>query len=117
MSGDIPRRLPAGFEELECFVDHWGGHTTQERMSARCSVEMPEIRQFYDAMTERAEDALVHLEQFPMDAMPPDALQLLALVLALAQAHIAVEVHGAARAPNTPWPNSIRLTSGLPLLG
>lgn len=117
MTHTVSTRLPAGFEELECFVDHWGGHTAQERLNARCPVEMPEIRKFYDAMVNRADDALLYLDQFPMDAMPPDALQLLALVLALAQAHIAVEVHGAARAPNTPWPNSIRFTSGLPLLG
>lgn len=117
MTQDVRNRLPAGFEELECFVDHWGGDTAQKRMDARCSVDMSQIRTFYDAMVERAEDALVYLEQFPIDDMPPDALQLLALVLALAQAHIAVEIHGAARAPNTPWPNSIRFTSGLPLLG
>lgn len=110
-------RLPAGFEDLDRFVDHWAGETTQSRLEARSSVEMPVIRSFYDAMVPRAEEALVHLEQFPMNDLPAQERTLLALVLALAQAHIAVEVHGAARAPNTPWPNSIRIKNGLPVLG
>lgn len=109
--------LPAGFEDLERFVDHWGRDTTQERLTARCSVEMPEIEEFYDAMVPRAEDALQHLEKFPMEELEAPERRLLSLVLALAQAHIAVEIHGQARAPNTPWPNSIRIKSGLPVLG
>ncbi len=117
MTHSAINRLPAGFEDLDRFVDHWGGETTQLRLKARSSVEMPEIRAFYDAMVPRAEEALVHLEQYPMHEMPAEARRLMALVLALAQAHVAVEIFGAARAPNTPWPNSIRITTGLPLLG
>lgn len=109
--------LPRGFEDLEGFVDHWAGATTSARLAARCALDMPEIRRFYDAMVPRAEDALAYLEILPMSNLPDDAKRLLALVLALAQAHIAVEIHGAPRAPNTPWPNSIRVTAGLPLLG
>lgn len=117
MIATAENRLPRGFEELEPFVDHWGGETTQARLNARCSLEMDAIREFYDAMVSRAEEALAYLEKLPMDDLPPEARRLLALVLALAQAHVAVEIHGAPRAPNTPWPNSIRITSGLPVLG
>jgi hypothetical protein len=110
-------RLPAGFETLEPFVDHWARDTAQGRLEARCTLDMDAIRTFYDAVTERAEDALVYLEQHPLDDMPADARNLLGLVLAMAQAHIAVEIHGQARAPLTPWPNTIRITRGLPVMG
>jgi hypothetical protein len=111
------QRLPAGFEELEPFVAFWAGKTSQARMNARCSSSMEDIQRFYNAMTPRTEEALCYIEQFPIDAIPEDANRLLCLVLALAQAHISVEVHGTARAPNTPWPNAIRIVHGLPLLG
>lgn len=109
--------LPPEFAELEPFVPHWACETTEARMAARCSLDMAQIWQFYDAMVPRVEDALAFLERFPLDSLPTEARRLLALVLALAQAHIAVEIHKAPRAPGTPWPNSIRIQSGLPLLG
>ena len=111
------RRLPADFESLEPFVDHWAKESAQERLSARCDLDMEDIRAFYDAVTDRAEDALNYLEQFPLDDMPDDARRLLTLILAMAQAHIAVEIHGQPRAPDTPWPNTIRIQRGLTILG
>jgi len=117
MRSIVSSSLPVGFDSLERFVPQWAKDTTQERLEVRCSLEMDEIREFYDAMTARAEEALAYLEQFPVDSMPDSGRRLLALVLALAQAHVAVEIHKAARAPNTPWPNSIRIKRGLPLLG
>lgn len=109
--------LPPAFAELEPFVAHWARETTEARRTARCSLEMDDIRAFYDAMVPRAEEALVHLEGRPLDALAGEDRRLLALVLALAQAHVAVEIHKAPRAPGTPWPNSIRIKSGLPVLG
>ncbi|WP_404477081.1 hypothetical protein [Novosphingobium sp. BL-52-GroH] len=110
-------RLPDGFGELEPFLDSWGRHTTQERLAARCERSMDEIGQFYDAMTARAEEALGYIDGFPLDDLPEQARNLLALVLGLAQAHIAVEIHRQPRAPGTPWPNSIEIVRGLALLG
>lgn len=112
-----PRLLPEGFSELEPFVESWGRHTTRERLAARCERSMDEIRQFYDAMTARAEEALACVDRFPLDDLPEDVRNLMALVLGLAQAHVAVEIHGRPRAPGTPWPNSIRIARGLPILG
>lgn len=109
--------LPPEFADLEQFVPRWGGLTTDARMRARCSSDMPTIRLFYDAMTDRAEAIIAYLDQYTLDDLPPDAEPLLALLLALAQAHVAVEIHGQVRAPNTPWPNAIRIVKGLPVLG
>lgn len=112
-----PARLPSDFAMLEPFLDHWGRETSQARLEARCTAEMDEIRAFYDAITQRAHDALQYLGQYTLADMPPPARNLLALVLAMAQAHVAVEIHGQGRAPGTPWPNTIRISRGLPVLG
>ena len=109
--------LPSEFADLESFVPRWAGLTTEARLHARCSADMAAIRLFYDAMTDRAEAVIAYLDQFPLDCMPPDAERLLALLLALGQAHIAVEIHGQVRAPNTPWPNAMKIVNGLPVLG
>jgi hypothetical protein len=109
--------LPSGFEDLNCFVEVWAQKTSEGRMNARCTASMADIQAFYDAMTERAEDALSHIETFPIDALPEDSARLFCLVLALAQAHIAIEIHRAVRAPNTPYPHGIHIVRGLPLYG
>jgi hypothetical protein len=109
--------LPAGFETLEPFVTRWALPTTGERIVARASASMDDIRAFYEAMLAKADAAMTHIDTFPLDAMPPETERLAALVLALAQAAIAVEIHDAPRAPGTPWPNSIRLVLGAFPLG
>lgn len=109
--------LPSGFEDLNSFVSVWAQKTSEGRMHARCTASMADIQMFYDAMTERAEEALRHIETFPIDALPEDSARLFCLVLALAQAHVAIEIHRAVRAPNTPYPHGIRIVRGLPLYG
>ena len=109
--------LPSGFEDLNGFVAVWAKATSEERMDARCTASMADIQAFYDAMTERAEAALSHIETFPIDALPEDSARLFCLVLALAQAHVAIEIHGAVHAPKTPYPHGIRIVRGLPLYG
>lgn len=104
--------LPPGFSELERFVPFWAGATSTARWQARNSASIEEIRDFYEPMVRFGEQALVYLEQFPMNSLPPDAARLFCLVLALAQAAMAIEIHGSARAPGTPWPNSMRIEKG-----
>lgn len=106
------RRLPVQFEELEPFVDRWAGMTTAERMTARCESSMEEIQAYYDAVLQRADEALDLIEQYPLEGLPEDVGTLFRLVLGLAQASIAVELYQQPRAPETPYPNSIRLVRG-----
>lgn len=110
-------RLPEGFTDLERFVDSWGAPTTRERHAVRCGSTMEEIRDFYDTMSARASEACDLIDSFGLDDLPPNVGHLMALVLGLAQAHVAVEIHGQPRAPGTPWPNSLQIVRGLPLLG
>jgi hypothetical protein len=104
--------LPPGFEDLEPFVAHWAGETTHARMNTRATSDITAIRDFYDAMIGRADEAIAYCERFPIDALPDDAARLFRLILGLAQAAIAIEIHGQPRAPGTPWPHSIRLERG-----
>lgn len=110
-------RLPPGFESLEPFVERWAKDTFTERMRARCEADIVEIRAFYDAMLPLAPLAIEQIDRAPMTGLADDTGTLAKLVLALAQAAIAVEMHGAPRAPGTPYPNSLRIETGLSPFG
>jgi hypothetical protein len=102
-------RLPAGFEDIEPFADPWDLPDFNARRLARGGADMAEIRRFYDAMTPRAAAALDVVGRHPLHALPEDVARLYRLVLALAHVSMAVEVHGAPRAPFVPYPDSLRL--------
>ena len=104
--------LPAGFEELQPFVAWWVRDSNDERREARSTAEMSDIRHFYDAITARAEEAIVHVEKFPLDDMPPDTERLFKLLLAMNHAAIAVEMHGQPRAFDSSWPSAVRISKG-----
>lgn len=102
--------LPAGFEDLEPFLDQWCLTGTQERHARRETASMEDIRRFYDAMLARAPDAIAFLEGKPFDGLADNERRLMQLLLALGHVAVAVEVHGQPRAPHTPYPHRVRLT-------
>lgn len=106
------RALPPNFEDLEPFVEYWLRDTNDERWQQRSRASMDDIRRFYDAMLARAEDAIAYLDQFPLDDMPEDATRLFKLLLGVAQAAIAVEMHGQPRARHSPYPHRIHVMNG-----
>lgn len=106
------RLLPEGFEALEPFQPYWGVPGTQERRERREALTMAEIVPFYDTCLALAPAAMAHLERFGLDAMPAAEARLYELVLALAHVSMATELHGQARAPNTPYPHNVRLVAG-----
>jgi len=105
------RLLPEGFADLDPFVAHWAVAGQNERRFQRSEASFEEIKCFYDAMLPRADEALDHLSAFSLRDMPGPERRLMQLVLSLAQASMAVEVHGEARVPKSPWPNSITVVS------
>lgn len=111
------RMLPAGFESLERFVGKWAKDTPNERQAARSTAEMADIRDFYEAILDKAEAAFECIEKYPLLDQPQEVQTLSKLVLALAQASISVELHNAPRAPNAPYPNSIKIVRGYPPFG
>jgi hypothetical protein len=105
--------LPDGFESLEPFVARWARDSFAERLHARCESDMDEIRAFYDAMLPLAPAAIARIDREPLASLSETTAVLARLVLALAQAAIAVEMHGAPRAPGTPYPNQLRVETAL----
>ena len=110
----LPTRglLPPGFEDLEPFVDYWVRSTNDERWIQRSKAPMPEIKRFYDTMLARAEDIITHLDTFALGQMPADAECLFKLLLSLAQAAVAVEMHGQPRAHRAQLRNDLHVTEG-----
>jgi hypothetical protein len=104
--------LPSGFERLAPLVDYWAGEDTQTRWDRRARSSMAEIKSFYDAMLPHADQALLHLQSFDLTTMPEPEARLYRLVLSLAHAAMAVELHGQPRAPFSPFPHSIKLVKG-----
>ena len=105
--------LPPAFADLERFVPYWAGATVNERIDARCKSEMPEIREFYDAMIVRAAEILTHLDDRPMHELADDDANLMKLLLALAHAAIAVEIQQQPLPPKTTYPFRVKLVSGV----
>jgi hypothetical protein len=94
-------RLPAQFAELEPFADAWCLATERERYGCRMSSTIDEMQIFYDAITPLADEAMTYLEQFPLDALPDDALDLLHLLYSMIQVSFPVEVWRQPRVPDT----------------
>lgn len=93
--------LPPGFADLEPFVADWCLDGEPERYAKRLASTMDEIQAFYDAIFPRAEDAIRHLEQFPLDALPEDAHRLLKLLYSLIVVSFAVEIWRQPKIPDT----------------
>jgi hypothetical protein len=104
--------LPSGFEDLEPLVGYWSGVDVQERWDRRARASMEDISAFYHAMLPRAEAALAYLQPKPLDGLNDADSRLYRLVLSLAHAAMAVELHGQPRAAFSPFPHAIRVTRG-----
>ena len=84
--------LPSAFAELEPFAD-WALDRESGRLEKRLASSMEEIRAFYSAMLERIEEALDHLNGFPLDELPEPEQRLMNLTLSLAEVWVAVELY------------------------
>lgn len=93
--------LPAEFADLEPFVRAWCLDSEPERYAKRLSSTMAEIQAFYDAIMPRAEDAIRHLERFPLDELPEDAFRLLKLLYSLIVISFPVEIWRQPQIPDT----------------
>jgi hypothetical protein len=92
-------RLPTEFADLEPYAAKWSLATERERYAERLASSMDDMQSFYDACFPRAEAAIKYLDQFPLDDMPSDALNLLHLLYSLVTVSFPVE---AWRQPNVP---------------
>jgi hypothetical protein len=93
--------LPSEFSDLEPFAAKWSLATEQERYMERLSSSMEEMQALYDAVTDRAEEAMAYCDKFPLDDMPADALNLMRLLYSMIMVSFPVEVWGQPRIPDT----------------
>jgi len=112
MSKNLQSVLPHGFASLERFVDKWAKDTSQARMEVRCTSTQEQIIEFYEAVLAVSDVAMAEIAKHPLTEMPEQIQKLAKLILALAHASIAVEVHGQPRAIGAPFPNSVRVSKG-----
>jgi len=103
-------QLPPAFADLEHFAARWALPGSDERMHKRMSSSMEEIKAFYDTMLKVTDSALAHLDQFELGAMPPAETRLFHLVLAGAEAALAVEVYRAPQLPLAPSESRFKVT-------
>ena len=71
--------LPTEFADLERFSD-WCLPTEAQRYGKRLGASMTEMQAFYEAITDRAEEAISYCDKFSLDDLPEDVLHLMHLL-------------------------------------
>lgn len=87
-----PNALPGPFVALEPYLA-WSLPTERERIAMRIATPMPEIIAFHGAMSERLEEIIVYLNQYPYSSMPDDAQRLCNMALSLVEISNLVEMY------------------------
>src|SRR5947209_4096918 len=93
--------LPAEFAELEPFAEKWCLATEPERWAMRMSSSMQELQAFYDAIFPRVENAIAFCDQFALDALTDDALNLLRMIYSFVLVSFAIELWRQPYVPDT----------------
>jgi hypothetical protein len=100
MSDTDTRLLPAPFADLEPY-SKWILETEPQRYDTRLATSMEEMQAFYDAAFPRLHDAMAYCDQYPLDDLPPDAKNLLYLMLSLVEISFPIERWKQARVPDS----------------
>ena len=93
--------LPAGFEELERFVEDWAKPTRRERYDQRLASSIDELGEFYDAVAPRAEEAITTLNGLDIDDLDEPATRLLQLLYSFILVSYAVNIFKQPRIPDS----------------
>jgi hypothetical protein len=86
--------LPPGFASLEPYVSRWCLTTSDERSRVRGECDEQERRNFYEAATRVMAEALVYLDQKPLERLDAKEQNLMRLMLSLCHVSLAVELQG-----------------------
>lgn len=102
MVADVLSRheLPAQFSDLEPFVEKWAVEPLSRRQQARLASTLDELKEFYDALMPRGDEAIEYLNSFNLERMPRDARLLLNLMLSLMEIAHSVELWGRVDQPD-----------------
>ena len=93
--------LPKDFADLEPFAADWCLPTERERLAKRYASTMPDMQALYDATTPRAEAAMTYLDQYTLDDLPPEALNLMHLLYSMIMVSFPVECWHQPRIPDS----------------
>ena len=93
--------LPDEFADLEQFATTWCLATEAERYGRRLASTIQDMQAFYDAVTARAEAALDYCDQFELEEMPPDAVNLMRMLHSMVMVSFPVEVWRQPRIPDS----------------
>ena len=93
--------LPKEFVDLEPFATDWCLPSERERLAKRYASAMADMQAFYDAITPRAEAAMTYLDQYTLDNLPPEALNLMHLLYSMIMVSFPVECWRQPRIPDS----------------
>ena len=93
--------LPEEFADLEPFAADWCLPTERERLAKRYASPMADMQALYDAITPRAEAAMTYLDQYTLDDLPPEALNLMHLLYSMIMVSFPVECWKQPRVPDS----------------
>src|SRR4051812_8610426 len=96
----MSNKLPGEFGELEPFAD-WAVQGERARYRKRLASSMEEMQAFYDAAMARLEDACAYLEQYQVDDLSEQGVNLLWLYCALCNVSFPIEVWRQPRVPDS----------------
>jgi hypothetical protein len=106
--------LPTEFSDLEPFAEKWSLATEAERWEERLSSSMDEMQAFYDAIFSRVELAMAYCDQWPLDELPSDAVNLLRMVYSFVLISFPVELWRQPAVPDTGATRYDRISEPLP---
>jgi hypothetical protein len=100
MSKD-PTLLPDNFADLERFAPNWIHETEKQRNSFRVQQTIEDLDDFYQTIFPTMDALCDYIDQFSLDAMPPDAARLLRLGQMLMEVVPSAEVYRQPDVPNS----------------
>lgn len=92
--------LPPEFSDLERFAEHWVLETERERNAFRVQQPIESLDDYYQTVFPRMDALCDYIDQYSLDAMPPDAARLLRLGQMLMEVVPAAEVYRQPDVPN-----------------
>jgi hypothetical protein len=93
--------LPSEFSDLEPFAAKWCLPTERQRFAARLASTMDEMQALYDATMARADAAMSYLDQFPLEQLSEEQVNLLHLLYSMVMVSFPVECWGQPRVPDS----------------
>jgi hypothetical protein len=92
--------LPAEFAELEAF-SQWVLPSEHDRYGKRLESSMDDLQAFYDAFFPRVEEAMVYCDEYSLQDLPDEVLNLMRLLYSIVAVSFSVEAWGQGRIPDT----------------